>query len=285
MKFDLNSEIIGKGSFATVYAVSEEECVKVSSTSSMLDEKQKALLNIMTPRYASSVHRSLANQCLAEAQYLRELSDCPNVVNCLDAYCEEEKDSSGINVYLHLERLDPLSKKSSRKTLSAKESIALGKDICKALIACREKGLIHQDIKPENIFCSADGTYKLGDFGIAVRKGRSNNITTSGGTINTLAPEVYAGSEPDYLSDLYSLGMVLYRLLNNGNDPFIRSEEEQNSAACRYRAFTARMSEEQLPAPSQADPALAAVIVKACHRDRSERYASAEEFYEALSNL
>ena len=71
----------------------------------------------------------------------------------------------------------------------------------------------------EKLFCSADGTYKLGDFGITVRKGQSYNITTSGGTINALAP------------------------------------------------------------------ALAAVIVKACHRDRSEKYASAEEFYETLSNL
>ena len=80
--------------------------------------------------------------------------------------------------------------------------------------------VVHRDIKPENIFVSATGDFKLGDFGIA----RTIEKTTFGmskkGTYPYMAPEIYQGKESDILVDMYSLGLVMYRMLNDNRLPF-----------------------------------------------------------------
>ena len=92
--------------------------------------------------------------------------------------------------------------------------------MCSALELCRENNIIHRDIKPQNIFVSRYGVFKLGDFGVA----KASTIRTSAdkvGTYSYMAPEVYKGKGYDDRVDIYSLGMVLYWLLNERRGPFL----------------------------------------------------------------
>ena len=88
----------------------------------------------------------------------------------------------------------------------------MGVDICKALELYQKYNIIHRDIKPENIFVSDNGDFKLGDFGIARTIEKTMSDLSKKGTYNYMAPEVYQGGEYGFSVDLYSLGIVLYRI-------------------------------------------------------------------------
>ncbi|NLX82226.1 MAG: protein kinase, partial [Clostridiales bacterium] len=123
--------------------------------------------------------------------------------------------------------------------------------------------------------------YKLGDFGTARALQSEWAASTKAGTPNYMAPEIYSGNTNyDQTVDIYSLGIVLYRYMNNGYLPFV-SEQEMSPQA----AILKRIKGVPLPTPSQADDALARVIQKACAFQPSERYQSAQEMIMALDSL
>lgn len=88
---------------------------------------------------------------------------------------------------------------------------------------CQCQNIIHRDIKPENIFVSRFGEFKLGDFGIARELDRSMSGLSKKGTFSYMAPEMYKGEEYDARVDIYSLGIVLYKLCNHNRLPFYQS--------------------------------------------------------------
>ena len=97
-----------------------------------------------------------------------------------------------------------------------------------------------------------------------------------------MAPEMYKGEEYDSRADIYSLGIVLYKLRNHNRIPFINLEKQLITYRDKENALTRRMSGEQLPPPADAGAGLSEVILKACAYDREDRYQTAEEFREAL---
>lgn len=99
--------------------------------------------------------------------------------------------------------------------------IRLGIDMCRALEVCAKENIIHRDIKPSNIFVSEHGDYKLGDFGVARHLEASCRELSKKGTYDYMAPEVYRDSVYDARADIFSLGIVLYKLMNNGRIPFL----------------------------------------------------------------
>ena len=166
------------------------------------------------------------------------------------------------------------------RIFSEKEIIKIGCDICKALILCHSKGIIHRDIKPDNIFYSRDGNFKLGDFGIS--KSLADPIHGYAGTgIGTFAylPAEQLKGKYNKLVDIYSLGLVLYELSNRNRLPFAQSRDTTDQEVIK------RLSGESLPVPSEASPELAKVILKACAFHPKDRYASAEEFLAALEGI
>ena len=282
--------MIGKGASAKVYALKdttdtisrgtsqkkrEADCVKVICTEDLLSEKEQLLTALRGKDYGRKIHQILYRQCLREVSIMRDLKDTGHVVRIKDARTQSGRENGGYTLQIRMERLTPLTEYLKGHSVTRQLVLRLGQDLCRALMDCKEKGIIHQDIKISNIFVTDEGSFKLGDFGIACYKEDANHFYAAGGTLSTMAPEVCRGNKASFVSDLYSLGIVLYALMNNGLDPFINTPEEQLDAVKRRRALEKRMQPHTLPAPSMADEKLAGIICRACAYDPGHRYPSA----------
>ena len=173
----------------------------------------------------------------------------------------------------------------AEKQLTEKEVIKLGMDLSKALEYCRKLKIIHRDIKPENIFVSRFGDFKLGDFGIARELERTMSGFSKKGTYSYMAPEMYKGEKYDSRVDIYSLGIVLYRLMNHNRLPFMSLEKQFITYRDKENALNKRVAGEQMSAPVDAGTQFARIIMKACAYDPAQRYQTPEELYSVLDDL
>ncbi len=152
-----------------------------------------------------------------EGEALRQLNH-PNIVKMLDA-CE----CDGAH-YLIMEYVAGGSLRSVLETerqLSVQRVLYIALDLADALTRAHRLGILHRDIKPDNVLLAEDGTPRLTDFGMA-RIGTESHITEDGAIVGTMAyipPEVFQGKEPDERSDLWSFGIMLYEMLT-GTRPF-----------------------------------------------------------------
>jgi eukaryotic-like serine/threonine-protein kinase len=167
--------------------------------------------------------------------------------------------------------------------MQAQEFLPIAVECASALAAAHEKGILHSDIKPENIMLTAEGHVKLLDFGVARRVATGNETTRSmmlvnlsiqgpiGGTPAYMAPEVLLGGVPDLRSDVFSLGLVFYEMLA-GKHPF-----RDDSAVTPPSIRVLQQDAPPLPklAASKLRRPLGDVITKTLQRDPALRYASA----------
>ncbi len=184
---------------------------------------------------------------------------------------------------LRMELLDSLTTllaQDIRAIMNEPTVLRIGIDLCQALILCHSQNILHRDIKPSNIFRNRFGNYKLGDFGIARLLDESRHSMTRVGTELYAAPEVFHSGRYDQRADLYSLGIVLYALLNNGNLP-LQSREQTNA----HQATELRCAGRAFGPPSQASEGMGQVILKACAYDPDDRYRTAQEMFDALMDL
>ena len=195
-------------------------------------------------------------------------------------WASEDRFGRDLYIRMELQFKDLRREIKENRIFSENEIIKIGCDICKALILCHSKGIIHRDIKPDNIFYCHDGNYKLGDFGIS--KSLADPIHGYAGTgIGTFAylPAEQLKGKYNRLVDIYSLGLVLYELSNGNKLPFAQSRYTTDQEVIK------RLSGEALPMPANASAELGKVILKACAFHPKERYASAEEFLAALQGI
>ena len=189
--------------------------------------------------------------------------------------------------YLTMEYVEGTSLKQlivSRGKLPVAVTLTVGKQLCRALEVAHAEGVIHRDIKPQNIVVEPSGFLKVMDFGIArlANPPQGKGLTEAGTSIGTpdyMSPEQLSGAELDPRSDLYAAGVVLFECLT-GRVPF---EAETTWA------LVAKHLEEEPPDPrklnSEVPPALAAVIVKAMAKNPGDRYGTATEMHDALARL
>jgi non-specific serine/threonine protein kinase len=155
-----------------------------------------------------------------------------------------------------------------KETLSIKKVLDIGIQICEGLALAHEKGIVHRDIKSDNIMLSPRGQVKIMDFGLAKLKG-ATKLTKTRSTIGTLAymsPEQAQGEEVDSRSDIFSFGVVLYELLT-GKLPF----GGEHQAAVIYSII----NEEPQPVArynNQVSAKLEDIVFKALAKDKEERY-------------
>ena len=198
---------------------------------------------------------------------MRSLSGHNNVVRLEDFTIIREP--SCFYVLMLVELLTPLNDYLSFENVSKNDVINLGKDICRAIEAFREKGVIHHNITPENIYVDNTGNYKLGDFGLF-----DYSTGMSEGSLY-IAPELYNKNYlRDTSSDIYSLGMLLYKLLNNNRFPFLPAYPAPVSLSDREQSFSRCMRGEAFPAAANADFKLTNIISKATAYRADDRYFS-----------
>ncbi len=156
-----------------------------------------------------------------EAEAMAKLGDHPNVVNVYDIG-EEAGQLYLISQYMPGGDLYRLLTDAVDQQLAVEEVIRIGSDIARGLEHAHANGVIHRDVKPQNVWLAPDGTAKIGDFGLAMADG-GTRLTAEGamlGTVAYMAPEQGLGRAADARSDLYSLGALLYELLC-GVPPFV----------------------------------------------------------------
>ncbi len=223
--------------------------------------------------------QSLAADPLAKQRFLNEAkaASALNHPNVAVVYDVGEVESSS---FITMELVDGESLKSRLRSgqLTIPQVQSLGLQIAQGLYAAHARGIVHRDIKPDNILLTRDGRIKIMDFGIA-KLGMSSNLTQTGMTLGTLAymsPEQVLGEEVDHRADLWSLGVVLYEMLAR-ELPFHRDRE----AAVLYEILNREPTPVEVQRPDT--PAqLRTLIHQLLQKDPSKRPASATDVVAVL---
>ena len=275
---------IGEGGFAKVFEIARNDfgteyvsalkIITVAKTKSEIQAMQNEGMSeddIMASLYG------IVEDTVKEIQLMYKLKGSWNIVGYEDHEVVKHSDGMGWDILIKMELLTPLSGyiRLQRGQLLKRDIVKLGIDMCRALETCQKYNIIHRDIKADNIFISKNGEFKLGDFGIARIIERKDAELSKKGTFTHMAPEVYKGQTYTSAVDIYSLGMVLYRLLNNNRAPFLPDYPAPISLDARDHAMMLRMSGEKFPKPAQAGKSrLTEIVLKACAYRPEERYSS-----------
>lgn len=280
---------LGSGAFGTVFEVERRDfsqaksALKVITIPSSPNEVNSYREDNydLDEKSISSYFYGFVEEFTDEFKLMSKLRGNSNIVSIEDYDVVEHKDEIGWDIFIRMELLTPMNKYFRDHELSQRDIIKLGIDICKALEVCQKYKIIHRDIKPSNIFVSDTGEFKLGDFGIARTLEKTSSGLSKKGTYTYMAPEVHVGGEYGSNVDIYSLGIVMYKLLNNNFEPF-RTQRTHND---EEEALTRRLKGEKIPKPANADGRLAEIVLKACSFNPKERYESPLRMREELENI
>ena len=283
---------IGEGSFGKVFKIVREEfgqryesALKVIKIPQNASEVETVKNEGMSDESITAYFESMVYEIVDEFTLMSKLKGISNIVSYEDHAVVPLENSFGWEIFIRMELLTPLFTYIKQNSFSVKDVIQLGIDICKALEVCQKYNIIHRDIKPENIFVSNLGIYKLGDFGIARQLEKSTSGMSKKGTYSYMAPEVYQGHPYDATVDIYSLGIVLYRFLNNNRTPFLPPYPNPIKFSDKEQSNILRMSGEKMPKPCNAEGRLAEIVLKACAYKPADRYGSAAEMRKELEEV
>jgi serine/threonine-protein kinase len=256
------TERIGSGGMADVYKAQDEVLGRTVA------------LKVLHPHYAKE--EGFVARFRQEAQAAANLSH-PNVVNIYDW------GRDGEDYYIAMEHVrgtDLKSLVSEKGPVDPLKAAGYGEQVCSALAVAHGYGIVHRDIKPQNIIVTPDGTVKVTDFGIA-RAGDSSLTQTGSvlGTAQYISPEQAQGRPLGPAADLYSLGVVLYEIVTgkvpfDGDTPITVALKQVNETP-----KTPTELSDKIP------PSLEAVIMRAMQKDPAERYSSAEEMKADLAKV
>ena len=274
---------IGEGSFGGVYEIHrtlpdgrvEKAALKKLTVPKDNIEIRELYSQSFSKENITAHYKDQMRELVNEYTLTQELNGCRNVVACHDVQCVQHADGIGWDIYIRMELLKPL-----KLVLSADYQemavLKLGLSLCNALLACQEHHIVHRDIKPENILVSDRGEFKLGDFGIA-KVSEKTATGTMTGTMGYMAPEVANRWHYGAQADIYSLGMVLYWMMNRRTLPFLPFPPAIPTAAQRQDAANRRFAGESFPPPVNGSRELKAIVMKACAFSTKERYQTVQE--------
>ena len=244
---------IGHGGMADVYLALD-----------LILDRQVAI-KILKPD--SNADKVALERFAREAQASTQLSH-PNIVDIYDVG-DDDNIHYIVMEYVKGHTLKQLIKK--RGPLPTRETIWIMKQLTSALMEAHKNGLIHRDIKSQNILIKDDGTVKLADFGIAILNNAIQLTSKDSvlGSVHYLAPELVKGEKSSMKSDIYSLGIVMYELLR-GDVPFKGDNPAQ---------IALKHMKQEIPNVREYNPqipqSVANIITKACAKDPKDRYDNA----------
>ncbi|MDY5021933.1 MAG: serine/threonine-protein kinase [Blautia sp.] len=285
-------EKIGEGSFGKVYKAQRTEkgrsfysAIKVITIPGSKSELNSVRAETNDDNATRDYFENLVEECIQEVSTMGYFRGNSHIVSVEDYKVIEYLDEIGWEISIRMEYLTSFTDYCTGKNLTEREVLKLGIDLCRALEYCGQLNIIHRDIKPENIFVSRFGDFKLGDFGIARELERSMSSMSKKGTFSYMAPEMYRGEAYDRRADIYSLGLVLFKLMNHNRLPFLNLEKQLITYRDKENALARRMSGEAVPKPAQAGEAFGEIIRKACAYWPQERYQTPEEMRKELQDL
>ena len=292
-KWKLDS-LIGVGSFGTVYSIYREEMgVKYTAALKVIsipkDQMEvNQLYNIYgnNSRQIEEHYQETINAIYREIKIMARLKGNSNIV------CFEDNDrirredvACGWDVLIRMELLTQLNVYLRERRATQHEIIRMWYEITQALVLCAREDILHRDIKPENIFVSHNDYFKLGDFGIA-KQTHGETAGTVAGSYPYMAPEVRAQRGGDCRIDIYSLGMVVYQLLNANRLPFypvypalIKPEDADQAMRRRWSG------KEPVPPIPGLNPKIWEILKKSLAFDPRNRYQDAAELRNALNGI
>ncbi len=283
---------IGRGAFGQVFQAVRGElgfetrcAVKAVEVPPDDSETDALRLEGMTEEEIRQYFRRQAESFVGEIRMLDSLKGAPHIVGIEDFRVVEQEDGLSWVILIRMELLTPFPVYVRSAPMTEAETVRLGIELCEAMEVCHGLHVIHRDIKPQNIFVDRFGSYRLGDFGIARKMESMTASMSQKGTYGYLAPEINNGFRYDERVDIYSLGLVMYQLVNENRMPFLSTPEDARNPEKRTSAMTRRLRGEPLPPPCAASPALSDVILKACRYDPDDRFRTTAEMKNAILSL
>ncbi|MDR1640687.1 MAG: leucine-rich repeat domain-containing protein [Clostridiales bacterium] len=283
--------MLGEGSYGKVYKIAKREndlkyyaALKVIAVPQTSSEASRLMAEGLRDDSLRAYIDEMVEDIMRGIRFALEFRDSPNIVGCEDNEVLEKEGEPGYNILMRMELLESLEELLFAGELGENDAVSAGLGICKALEILARNGTMHLGIKPDNIFRSKNGDFKLGDFGVAKQIEGSTSGLSNRVTRYYMAPEAFKGLECYESTDLYSLGLVMHRIMNNGRMPFIPPYETKLSPSDREAALARRMSGEDLPPPEFASSALSHIILKACAFDPEKRFKTASEMRRALED-
>jgi len=256
-------EELGKGGMGRVYKVFDKEI------------KEKVALKLLNPEIAAD--KQTIERFRNELKLARKISH-RNVCRMYDLSKEERTHFitmeyvSGEDLKSSIRRMGPLS---------AGKAIFIAKQVCEGLSEAHRLGVVHRDLKPQNIMIDREGNARIMDFGIA-RSLKAKGITDAGvmiGTPEYMSVEQVEGKKADQRSDIYSLGIILYEMVTGrvpfeGDTPLTIAVKHKTQAPPDPRKINAQIPED-----------LSRVILRCMEKDKENRYEGAEELFSELSKI
>ncbi len=256
--------VLGRGGMGVVYRAHDRDLDDAVAIKTLRGE-------------ALSADPTLLDRFKQEIRLARRITH-PNILRTHDL-----GESGGLR-YLSMEFVKGLTLKQlvdAGEILPTPVGLRIAKQICAGLAAAHEVGVIHRDIKPQNIIIEATGGLKIMDFGIARLK-EERGMTAEGtvvGTPDYMSPEQARGQTLDFRSDIYSTGVVLYEVFT-GTLPFDGDTP---------LAVVLKHIQENPPSPQarnpRIDPRISQIILKCMQKDPGNRYQTVDELYEALTRV
>lgn len=276
-------ELLGEGTFGKVFKIRRE----------FLGREQFAALKVIrisqnktNSGFSFSMDdKSFVDEIISEIELMSRFKGNSNIVSYEDHKVIEENDGSGWTILIRMELLAPLSSYIETNGVTEETVTKLGRDISNALTMLSKHNIIHRDVKLENIFVSENGDFKLGDFGTARIIEKTVDNRTKTGTYMYMAPEVIRSEPYGARADIYSLGILMYYLLNHQRFPFFPKYPEQVKFEDHKTAFSKRISGEAIAPPDCENKKLASIVLKACEFDSKNRFADAQEMNSLLESL
>jgi len=256
-------EELGEGGMGKIYKALDTEI------------KEKVALKLLKPGIAAD--EKTIKRFRNELKLARKIAH-RNV--CKMYHLGEKKGTRYITMeYVPGEDLKRLIRKVGQ--LSVGKTTSIAKQVCEGLAEAIRLGVVHRDLKPQNIMVDEDGNAKIMDFGIA-RSIKGKGITDAGvmiGTPEYMSPEQVEGKEVDHRSDIYSLGVILYEMVT-GRVPF--EGDTPFTVGVKHKSETPR---DPVELNTQIPKDLSQVILKCMEKEKEKRYQSAGEVHSELTRI
>ncbi|MBR0393083.1 MAG: protein kinase [Oscillospiraceae bacterium] len=254
--------LVGAGGMAWVYRATDHRLNRSVAVKIIRDDAAK--------------DEAIRSRFCAESHAVAMLSH-PNIVSVYDVSHSDELEYIVMELVDGVTLLQYMEKKGA---LPWHEALHFSRQIAKALAHAHSRGIIHRDIKPQNLMLLRDGTVKVADFGIAALENEYHeNNGEAIGSIHYIAPEQARGASPDTRSDIYSLGVVMFEMFT-GRKPYL-GDTIQEIAVKHMNADPPSMTALNPDLPQE----LERITFRAMNSDLTKRYQNASELVEDIDRF